>query len=311
MTNDGRAWLYLVAILLPLGAFALQVLGGRKWGKVGPWIATGAIGASFALSLVGFLLALGTLFPPLSHDHASLVDAPAWTATFGGISLGESFFDLEKTPLPALDFPLEIRIDGLAAILFVMITGVATLVHVYSTVYMADDRHLSRYFTYLSLFGFSMLALVAAANLLYVFVCWELVGICSYLLIGFWHEHQANTDAAIKAFVVNRVGDVGLLVGMGLLWWSFGTLDLASINMGLSDPELRGGEMHRLSAASAGEVVTVRLPVSGGIVEKTVPYGVLTLAGLGVFLGCAGKRRRCRFMSGCRTRWPARRPFPP
>ncbi len=242
MTNDSRAWLYVVAILLPLGAFALQVLGGRRWGKAGPWIATGAIGGSFGLSLVGFLLSLGSLYPPLSHEHGIMTEAPAWTASLGGIALGEGMLDDRGIPLPALGFPLEIWIDGLAAILFVMITGVATLVHVYSTAYMAEDRHVHRYFAYLSLFGFSMLALVAAANLLYVFVCWELVGVCSYLLIGFWSEHRANTDAAIKAFVVNRIGDVGLLVGMGLLWWSFGTLNLTALNDGLSAPELRGGK---------------------------------------------------------------------
>lgn len=289
MTNDGRAWLYVLAILLPLAAFAVQVLSGRRWGRLGPWIATGGVGASFVLSVLGLAVSFEPLFPPLSEGHPSVSEAPAWTASLGSVSLGEGLFGSDQVPLSALKFPASIWIDGLAALLFVMITGVATLVHLYSSAYMEDDPHLGRYFAYLSLFCFSMLALVASANLLYVFVCWELVGVCSYLLIGFWSDQKANTDAAIKAFVVNRVGDVGLIVGMGLLWWSFGTLDVPSLDAGLSDPGLRAGPMHRLSLESAGESVTVRVPVEGGLIDRTVPYWVLTFAGLGVFLGCAGK----------------------
>ena len=92
--------------------------------------------------------------------------------------------------------------------------------------YMHDDPRYPRFFTYLSLFCFSMLGLVASANVFMIFIFWELVGVCSYLLIGFWYEEKKNADAANKAFVVNRVGDVGMLVGLGLLWTSLGTFDI-------------------------------------------------------------------------------------
>ncbi len=144
--------------------------------------------------------------------------------------------------------------------MFVMVSVVALAVHVYSTEYLRDDPRYARYFAYLSLFGFAMLGLVAAADLVMLFVCWELVGLCSYLLIGLHFEEPSNADAATKAFLVNRVGDVGLLVGIGLLWSALGTTDIATINGALRD----GG---------------------GG----SVPSWLVVAAGLGVFVGCVGK----------------------
>ena len=99
--------------------------------------------------------------------------------------------------------------------MFLMVTFIATLIHIYSMGYMHDDPRYPRFFTYLSLFCFSMLGLVASSNVFMIFIFWELVGVCSYLLIGFWYEEKVNCDAANKAFIVNRVGDVGMLVGPG------------------------------------------------------------------------------------------------
>ena len=105
--------------------------------------------------------------------------------------------------------------------------------------YMHDDPRYPRFFTYLSLFCFSMLGLVASSNVFMIFMFWELVGVCSYLLIGFWYEEKVNCDAANKAFIVNRVGDVGMLVGLGLLWTSLGTFSFQEINHGLRDRDGR------------------------------------------------------------------------
>ncbi len=118
--------------------------------------------------------------------------------------------------------------------MFLMVTFIATLIHIYSMGYMHDDPRYPRFFTYLSLFCFSMLGLVASSNVFMIFMFWELVGVCSYLLIGFWYEEKVNSDAANKAFVVNRVGDVGMLVGLGLLWTSLGTFSFQEINRGLA-----------------------------------------------------------------------------
>ena len=142
--------------------------------------------------------------------------------------------------------PLGVAIDSLAVIMFVMVTFIATLIHIYSIGYMHGDPRYPRFFAYLSLFCFSMLGLVASSNAFMIFIFWELVGVCSYLLIGFWYEEKANCDAANKAFVVNRIGDVGMLVGLGLLWTAFGTFDFREISQGLRGPK---GGLHAPTTA--------------------------------------------------------------
>ena len=136
---------------------------------------------------------------------------------------------------------LGIQVDPLAAIMLVVVTVVSFLVQVYSRSYMIEHGHrdpgYSRFFAYLSLFTFSMLAVVLANNLLFLFIGWELVGLCSYLLIGFWYDRAARRGvhllppwvAAKKAFLTTRVGDVGLLIGLIILWNTGGTLQLSQL----------------------------------------------------------------------------------
>src|SRR6266545_5330603 len=107
--------------------------------------------------------------------------------------------------------------------MFLMVTLVATLIHIYSMGYMHDDSRYPRFFAFLSLFCFSMLGLVASSNVFMIFIFWELVGICSYLLIGFWVERKSASTAANKAFIMNRVGDFGFIIGLMILWTSLGT----------------------------------------------------------------------------------------
>jgi len=128
-----------------------------------------------------------------------------------------------------LQVPVGFLVDPLATVMMVTVTVVAFLVHVYSVRYMHGDPGYARYFTYLNLFLFAMLVLVLANNYLLMFLGWEGVGLCSYLLIGFWYERKSATDAGNKAFIVNRVGDAGFLLGLFLIWTTFGSLRFAEV----------------------------------------------------------------------------------
>jgi proton-translocating NADH-quinone oxidoreductase chain L len=136
-----------------------------------------------------------------------------------------------------------------------------------------------------------MLGLVASSNVFMIFIFWELVGLCSYLLIGFWYEEKVNADAANKAFIVNRVGDVGMLVGLGLLWAYLGTFDFQDLNQGLRD---NSGHLNEATVGSGFHVVQL---IRDGVVlkdettglDRQIPFWALTIAGLGVFAGCVGK----------------------
>jgi NADH-quinone oxidoreductase subunit L len=121
------------------------------------------------------------------------------------------------------------QVDQLTAVMLLVVTGVGFLIHVYSMGYMHDDPGYARFFTYLNMFVFSMVMLVLAGNFLVLYVFWEAVGLCSYLLIGFWYEKQAASDAGKKAFIVNRVGDFGFGLGIMLIWVTFGTLNYAEV----------------------------------------------------------------------------------
>jgi len=121
------------------------------------------------------------------------------------------------------------RLDGLSAVMLVVVTTVSSLVHLYSWGYMADDPGKPRFFAYLSLFTFAMLSLISAADFMQLFFGWEGVGLASYLLIGFWHHKSTANDAAIKAFVVNRVGDFGFALGIMTVYWAFGTIEFAKL----------------------------------------------------------------------------------
>jgi NADH-quinone oxidoreductase subunit L len=129
-----------------------------------------------------------------------------------------------------LDVPFGLRIDALSITMGLVVTGVGTLIHLFSIGYMADDRRVTRYFTYLNLFMFSMLVLVLANNYLLMFVGWEGVGLCSYLLIGFWFERVSAAQAGKKAFIINRVGDFGFLLAMFALFWLTGSLTFNNAN---------------------------------------------------------------------------------
>ena len=202
-------------LFLPLaGALcsAMAGLAGRR--RLVAWLACGSVTASFFLSLTAMVRAGG------QPDFFTL-----WT-----------WFSVGR-----LDAAFAIRYDHLAAVMTLVVTLVAALVHLYSVAYMRDDEWFGRYFCYLNLFVFAMLTIVVADNLLFLFLGWEGVGFCSYALIGFWFRDPANATAGRKAFLVTRLGDVAFLIATGLLFATFGTLNIALLN----------GHAHELSVSAA------------------------------------------------------------
>ena len=136
-----------------------------------------------------------------------------------------------------IEFAVGTLVDGLTVLLLIVVASISLLVHIYSTEYVKDDRRYVHYYAFLSLFTAAMLFFVMAQNIVQLIVGWELVGVCSFVLIGHWWEEKPNTDAALKAFLTNRVGDIGLLVGMIVLWGTFQTFDIDAINTLISaDP---------------------------------------------------------------------------
>lgn len=165
---------------------------------------------------------------------------------FAMIGAGEAMHDpyvltlFQWMPTGALSVDVALQIDQLSMVMVLIITGVGTLIHIFSVGYMQDDPGYPRYFAYLNLFVFFMLLLVLGANYPLMFVGWEGVGLCSYLLIGFWFSEKANADAGKKAFIVNRIGDFGFLVAMFLMFANLGTLSFTGVGSALGNLETGG-----------------------------------------------------------------------
>ncbi len=199
------AWVALAPALALAGSL-INGLFGRELKEPAPGvIGSVAVGAGLVLSVIAFVSLQGSEEP---------LRITLWRYLEAG----------------AFDLSLGFHIDRLSVLMMLIITGVGLLIHIYSIGYMAGDKGLSRYFMGLNLFIAAMLVLVMADSFLLMFIGWEGVGIGSYLLIGFWYSQRENADAARKAFIVNRVGDVGFLLAMFLIVKTFGTLDIAAVN---------------------------------------------------------------------------------
>ena len=194
----------LITLLLisPLIGFLINGLFGKWLKNVSGWIASLAV-------LISFIISAFFVFP----------------AVRGGITLEETLYEW----IPIESFNIGFHVDALTTVMLLVITGVGFLIHIYSIGYMSHDAGRTRYFAYLNLFVFAMLTLVLADNYLMMFIGWEGVGLCSYLLIGFWFERKSATDAGKKAFIVNRIGDFGFLLGMFTLFAAFGTLGFETL----------------------------------------------------------------------------------
>ncbi|HEX7440275.1 MAG TPA: NADH-quinone oxidoreductase subunit L, partial [Caldimonas sp.] len=199
-------------VLLPLLGFLLNgVLATQLGGNlVGKRFVT-VVGCG--LPLLAFALAIKSVLDLQAGGYAPLVETAYRWALIGSSSFDVAFY-----------------FDRLTAIMVLVVTGVGSVIHVYSVGYMAHDKSFGRFFAYLNLFLFFMLLLVLGRSLLVLFVGWEGVGLASYLLIGFWFDDLANAVAGKKAFITNRVGDAGFLLGMFVLYQAFGTLDMDRIN---------------------------------------------------------------------------------
>jgi NADH-quinone oxidoreductase subunit L len=223
--------------LLPLAGFVVNALLGRRLPK------SISGGIACAVMLASFGVSVAAVYSMLQAGHGVVQTSYTWI-TSGDLQIGASFY-----------------LDRLSSVMILVVTGIGSLIHIYSTAYMHDetDSEFARYFSYLNLFAAFMLVLVLGANLPVMFVGWEGVGLCSYLLIGFWFKKKSATDAGNKAFIVNRIGDFAFILGTLLLFTQFHTLDIQGIASAVS-----------------------QLPVETG-------WGVVSVAALLLFIGATGK----------------------
>ncbi len=205
----------LIPLILaaPLAGALLLLAAGRRFGRTAGVIGSAAVLVSFVSAGAAFI---------------DLVALP-----LGGRSLLVRLFTWAG--MGPLQIGVDLRWDPLAAVMALTVTGVSFLIHIYSIGYMEGDERFPRFFAYLNLFVFSMLLLVLADNLIFLYVGWELVGVCSYLLIGFWFERPAAATAAKKAFITTRIGDTGMLVGIFVLFAALGTLGIPDVNRAVTE----------------------------------------------------------------------------
>jgi NADH-quinone oxidoreductase subunit L len=201
MTISDLAWIILFFPLVSAGAIALYAHRDRRLSGT---LSIAAVGVGFVLTLVLIGLS-GGLQPKPEELSFSWLDVGALQVDFG------------------------LRLDPLSLMMLLVVTGVGLMIHIYSQGYMHEDRCYSRFFGSLSLFMFSMLGIVLSNNFLQMFIFWELVGVSSYLLIGFWYEKDSAADACKKAFLTNRIGDFGFLIGILMVWATFGSLNFGEV----------------------------------------------------------------------------------
>jgi NADH-quinone oxidoreductase subunit L len=241
--------IWLIPILPGVGAAINGLVGIRSFSRrTSGLVACAAMTGALVVSLYAFWQMLG--LPPEARDH--VVNLGYWIppiplATAHGIG--------------SFEVPWAFRLDPLSGMMILVVTGIGLLIHIYSTAYMHDEPRggYARFFCYLNLFCFFMLVLVLGSSFLTMFVGWEGVGLCSYLLIGYWYEKKSASDAGKKAFIVNRVGDWGFVLGVFLVFYTFGTLDFRAV----------------ANAAAA-------MPVEAN-------FGVISLISLLLFIGATGK----------------------
>ncbi|MDH5643879.1 MAG: NADH-quinone oxidoreductase subunit L, partial [Gemmatimonadota bacterium] len=205
-TSVQMVWLI---VLLPFLGFLVN--GWMSFFRPEAKRAVGVVGVGVvALAFVGTLFVVAGL---AGHPHDAPFIVPLW----------------QWMPVGDLVIDIEFQVDQLSAVMLMVVTGVGSLIHIFSIGYMREDRSYPRYFAYLNLFVFFMLVLVLGASYPVLFIGWEGVGLCSYLLIGFWYTEEANASAGKKAFIMNRIGDFGLLIAMFMLFREVGSLSFAEV----------------------------------------------------------------------------------
>ncbi len=279
-----NAFLSWSILLAPITAAVLIGLFTKQNSKLSSKLSIGAIGFSFLMTLLLAAVNSGTPEIPVTSSVTWL--------EVGGLKV-----------------ELGMIIDPLSMMMLLVVTGVGTAIHIFSLGYMKDDPSLGRYFGFLSLFTFSMLGIVLASNFFQMFIFWELVGVSSYLLIGFWFERKPAAAACQKAFIVNRLGDFGFLIGIILIWSITGSLDFGEISGAFTEnPALLGA-----STAIAGLLIfcgvlgkSAQFPLHVWLpdaMEGPTPVSALihaaTMVAAGVYLLC-----RTLFLFELPTSWP-------
>ena len=237
MTQDILLFLSALILFVPLVSFVINIFFGNRLGRKSGIIGTSIIGIDFVLAVI---LAYNKLF----------VYGDIWT-----VQNRIQWFNLGSIKLD-----IGIGIDNIAAIMLIVVTLISFLVHLFSTVYMEGDRRYPTFYAYLGLFTFSMLGIVIANNFLMMYIFWELVGISSYLLIGFWYQKDSASNAGKKAFITNRIGDLGFFIGIMILYFTYNSFMFDDIFSGIASGHL--------------------------------PFDsptMLTVAGLCIFMGAVGK----------------------
>jgi NADH-quinone oxidoreductase subunit L len=197
--------LALLLLLAPFAGFLINIFTGKKLSRnLSGALGTIAVAVSFVATLVFFLQVINTGQPVMVN-----------------------LFQWMRLANFTVDFSFQL--DQLSLLWLMFVTGIGTLIHIYSISYMHDDENMHKFFAYLNLFVFFMITLVMGSNLLIMFIGWEGVGLCSYLLIGFWYKNQDYNDAAKKAFIMNRIGDLGFLIGMFIIGYLFHSLEYTDI----------------------------------------------------------------------------------
>ena len=249
------AWLM---IAFPLLGAAVNGFFGKKINnsKLSGWIGTGALALSFITAVIVFFDYIGRGLVGAER----FVEVPGW-----------SWIAIEGASYSYLHIDFSLLLDPLSITMMLFVTGISMLIHLYSTEYMSHDKGLSRFFTYLNLFVAMMLILILGGSIPVMFVGWEGVGLCSYLLIGFWYENMENAKCGMKAFITNRIGDFGILIGLFMIFQNF-------------DQYFR---MHDLAAANALNFKDILINAQP-VLQSMSPFDVLMIA-LFLFLGACGK----------------------
>ena len=215
MTHEKILLLSLSVLLVPMVSFLVNIFFGRKLGKISGWIGTTILAIDLVIAAVVAYSKL-VIFP----------DIQVIQTKFEWFNLGSSTINVGY------------GIDNIAAIMLMVVTVISFLVHLFSTIYMEGDRRFPTFFAYLGLFTFSMMGIVIANNFLVMYIFWELVGISSYLLIGFWYEKNSASNAGKKAFITNRIGDLGFFAGIMILFMTYGSFMFEDVFAGISSGKL-------------------------------------------------------------------------
>ncbi|MBI5476782.1 MAG: NADH-quinone oxidoreductase subunit L [Ignavibacteriales bacterium] len=230
MTPELLVKFSLLILFLPLFSFLILIFFGKRLSRQGDWLGTSILFLCLAFSSIILYYKL-TVFPEAINYTFNWID-------FGNVPL-----------IGELKISLGLVVDNLSAIMLVVVSIVSSLVHLFSIGYMHGDIRYSRYFSYLGLFTFSMLIIVLTNNFFTMYVGWELVGLSSYLLIGHWYEKKSASNAAMKAFIVNRVGDIGMFAGIMILFYTFRTFGFNEIFSMISLGKIPMGSEAWLTAA--------------------------------------------------------------